>query len=406
MSEARRARPRAATIIVVLLAALLVAWLVVRNAALLLLSEQPAVAARLWPSSGNALGALAREQMIASGGTVDAPTRELAARALRIDPASSDPLLVLGFAASAGDDLERARKLVQLARNRQPADVVPRLWLLDRSVRTGAYAAALDEIAPAMKLRGAVGPQLIGLTVALMQEPSARSFLRAKLAQNPFWRPQFFQAAAAALPDLDPLIHLLGELPGQTTSESSKVEREAVLGALVTRKQYAKAAALSRTLSTSRLHPDAALIFDGKFFSSRGTAPFDWTLTREDIASANPVGAPAGGLSLFSASETPRVLAEQLIAPPPGELRLTATAARGAEGWGGQAFTATLVCVEGAAVLGKLALDPTGADVQKFQTGITVPPDCPAVRVQLAAQPIDGGKASQLQLGTIALDRR
>lgn len=165
-------------------------------------ADQPARGAWAVPQSGNAMLALAAQQIVASGGTVDGPTAARIADAMARVPAAGQPLALSGLAASATGDLTRSTRLMEAARGRAPRFALARNWLLNEYVRSGRYDEALVEAGVLMRLTPEVRPQIYALIQAMTKRANSAPVVRRAMAKQPDWaEPYKAWAAAKGQPD-------------------------------------------------------------------------------------------------------------------------------------------------------------------------------------------------------------
>jgi hypothetical protein len=179
----------------VIVAALLACWLVLRGAWIAQWTiADPALAARAWPASGDALAGVALRRTVAASGIVDGPGRDLVARAMARAPGSALPLAIAGFDASASGALARATQLMEAARARNPRLLVARAWLLNEYTRDGRDAEALGEAGVVMRFAPDTRPQIYRLIAQIAARPGGRQAVQDALAGNPDWREPYLQS--------------------------------------------------------------------------------------------------------------------------------------------------------------------------------------------------------------------
>lgn len=368
------------------LLALLSAWFIIRNAAIgLYAEERPTLALRFWPQDSGALAAASHDRIVASGGTVDARARMLARAALRAEPRSAPPLVLSGLAASADGDPLRAAALMRTAEALDPRDDVARYWLLDHDVRTGDYAAALDEVGPAMHLRAGTHDAILALVDGLLDVPGGYAAVRTKLASSPEWREDFFESQAASDPGR--LLGLLKAIPPQSDPSVSAHEWQAVLNALLAVGAYPQAYEGWRAFSHLPQERLSGAIYDPLFVGLPGPPPFNWSLTRGADADAR-IGRRILSLSFSGGPAT--ILAEQYALLAPGPYRFVLDARR-TDDRNSHRLVARILCARDNAVLASIPLGTLPA-WRRSSADLRVAPGCGAVRIQfigLADRPSD-----------------
>ena len=197
MSAEGRYVPDVRVRIALLAAALVLAWIVARGTVQSALqSSAPQAAAAFWPANGESLAALARARLSDNSGEIDEPTRTLYREALDRSPALASPIMLAALDADQSGDAQRAERLMNQAKTRDPRSTITRFWLLDRYLQTGRYAQAFDEVGPALRLRRQSMTVVMTILATLANEPAAQAALAKKLATAPYWRTAFFQAAS------------------------------------------------------------------------------------------------------------------------------------------------------------------------------------------------------------------
>ena len=320
---------------------------------------------------------------------MDGSAHALAERALRRDPNAASPLVMLALEATQQGKDEAAQKLMETARDREPANRPARLWLLARYMRVGDFKSGLNEMAPVMRLYPAAVPQITAVLLALMDVPAARAALRDKLAEAPVWRPLLVQAAAATLTDLRPLTRLLVSIPPLADAAEARSEQRAILTNMVSRGEYGEAHTVWQSWLPPRARGSGApgLIYDTRFEGLPGAEPFNWALAQNGSASAT-MSADQPGLALYSAASGEAIIAEQIAIVPPGTYRLQATEAAdsAADALDSERiFELRVVCATGADGLAALPIPDASATAQTLSTMVTVPAKCRAVRFQFVA---------------------
>jgi len=391
--------------------ALLLAWLCVRNAAQhLFATSEPALAAKFWPADGASLAALAQDRVTDAGGTVDQTSARLARDALRKSPRAATPLVIAGFAASAAGDLGRAQALMEAARARQPRTETARFWLLDHYMRTGQYAAGLDEIQPAIALRGSSGGALMDLVGALAAVPAAHHALVAKLEAQPAWRVGFFQSEAnAALPPRT-MLSLLESLPPNSDPDAARAEQRAVLGSLIARGDYAGAYGVWLSFQQRSNRPAAGTIYDPDFVGLAGAEPFNWSLQpTSDVTVTRaklPELAEGSALAIDFRGTVPGAIANETVPVSAGAYTLSLKGRRVGEPIANGRIVVTLTCMSDNHVLATLPVDPLSASLRLFQTDLVVPPTCPFATLAISGEPGDTFGVVSAQITAFSLTKR
>jgi hypothetical protein len=370
--------------------ALVLGWMSVRVAVQDSVHDaDPHLAAQFWPADGVSLAALARQRVAAASGDIDDTTRALYRSALTRDPLLADPLALAGLDAAAKGDIGRAARLMVAARDRDPRAPLARFWLLDHYVRTGHYAAALDEVGPAIHLRPEAITAIMTVLAAIAATPEGQRALADKLATRPFWRTAFFNTAANTTSP-DTLLALLSPSSSAAKRAATEDEQRAVFIAMINAGDGGRAYRAWQQLLPTHYRERAHGIYDGNFGRWPGARPFNWILPQDEIGSTRMV--TAGDLPQTTALDvryfgsTAGVLAEQYVYAQSGTYQLRLAARRRATGATGGRLSMEVRCANGA-VLATLPLDPLDTQLRTLSTPVNVAPGCEMLRVRLVGTP-------------------
>jgi hypothetical protein len=198
----RRGIGRGSALILIALLALLATGLTLRQAVDQQWAiTQPDRAAQAWPASATVLGQLSIRRVLTNQGVVDDKARAMAAQALTLGPNEAMPVAIAALDASAFGDLVRARRLMELARLRDPRLPMVRVWLLNDDARRGDYAALLGEVGPVMRLLPETREQVYAMLSRLEQQPGSARILARVLAEGPDWSVPYRQWLASGKGD-------------------------------------------------------------------------------------------------------------------------------------------------------------------------------------------------------------
>lgn len=390
-----------------LVAALLAGWCAIRGAANELWSgADPGRAALFWPASGDALAAIAQRRIVAAGGRVDAGARALVRTALRRAPRSADPLVLAGLAASDDGDLARAERLMVAARARDPRATIARSWLLDHYLRTGNYAAGLDEVGAELRLRPDSQAPILAILSALLATPQGMAALRGALVREPDWRMTLFATAPQYGADPAALAALLASIPPARDPAAAATEQSAVLRAMIDRGAYAGAYRTWRGFLPPRYRASVPGIYDPDFAGWPGPAPFTWVLQAgpASVARVAPLAGGRHALTLAFGDDTAAVLAEQYALVDPGAYMFSLVARQ--IGHGPTRLAARLVCASDAGMIATVALDNLLPRFAAYRAPADVPARCGALRVQFVGAPGEERGAASVQVAAVRLVRR
>lgn len=160
-------------------------------------ADQPQVAARFWPASGEALGLLALQRARGADGVLDDEGQRLMVGGMRRIPGAGLPLTLAGLDASGRGDLSRATGLMEMARHRAPRMLLVRTWLLNQYAQSGRYAEALGEAGVVMRLSSDSREQVYALISAISTQPGGAQAVQAALSAEPDWAKPYRRWLAA-----------------------------------------------------------------------------------------------------------------------------------------------------------------------------------------------------------------
>ena len=412
MTDTRAAAPLVGSTgkLLLVIAALPLAWIAARAAVQAEYgTRKPTVAMAMWPADGRSLAAASRRRIVAADGQVDDEARALYRSALNRDPLLAEPVTMAGLDASAEGDLDRAEKLMRVARTRNPREAIARFWLLDHYMRTSRYPEGIAEAGAAMRLRPEARDAVLNVLAALVEIPAGRAALRDALVRSPYWRQGFFQAAATFDPDPGHALTLLQELPRNPDRETAQQEQRAVLLALLNKERYDTAYAAWREMVPPSYRGRIAPVFDGNFAGWPAPVPFNWNLPPGDDSTAVRIRSAdlptSNALEVRYFGSNPTLIAEQVTVVPPGPWRLSLQARRRSEGPVGGRLAMEVRCARGMTPLATLALDNLSSGLRSYATTFLVPADCPALRLRFTGTPGEVFSEVKAQVTAVALTR-
>jgi hypothetical protein len=356
--------------------------------------ERPSMAARLAPGIPDVLAAKAMAEVGQAAAVGDRPGEQvlgplhlLARRA----PLSTEPFLFQAALAQREGELGRAEQLLLQARRRNPRSPAARYLLADVWMRQGNALSAVVEMAILARLIPGGIPQLVPALSAYAGAPGARDELGQILKVIPGLRQPLLDALAADPDNTELVLSLAGE--GSVLDDTdTQTWQPRLLAGLVERGDYQRAYALWRRFSG--LGDQASpLLFNGDFRQSPAPAPFNWVYSSGTAGLAEPTG---GTLRVLHFGRDNFIPAEQLLLLPPGNYRFSSPVsgnlAQNALVW-------SLVCERPNRQLMEFRLG------NSTRASFSVPPDCPAQRLQLRAQAAEMPKASDVQIGPVSVER-
>jgi tetratricopeptide (TPR) repeat protein len=356
----------------------------------------------------NPQAAIALAQGLYRAGRTD-EAAAIAQRAIRAGPLHPAGLRLLGQArnrarAGAGNDL------MLLAGQLGWRDRPTQIWLLQQAAMVGELDVAAQRAEALIRLQRDAR-QLFPLLRALSLTPNGRQVVLQALAQQPPWRPNFFEIdAAAQAPELNAMAALIGDLR-TTSAPAAPTEARSTIDALAAARRFDEARALHR-LVTGR-DPAALPLHDGGFdrrdyARAAGLNLFDWIIMERPGSSAS-VEAPAaeGGnqiLVALSDGRQPHGLITRLLLLRPGRYSLTYRVRAEDEGAAAARWVVTCAFQTPATeIMEAGAPSPTiGQWVTRSQI-ITVPASCPAQQLTLVPAQGAAGSAREIWFDDIAV---
>ena len=390
-------------VVVAAVAAPLLIYLSIRTAAVAL---TPAAAAALPPRD---LTPLVRPNLqaivdprVRMPQQVVAASRELAAAA----PLAFEPFVVEARVQERSGRLGRAIALLEEALRRRPNLLLIHAQLAAYYQAAGRSRELVGEIdfilRKSPEARRVVFPELAKL---LRDRPGIR-MLSEMLANNPRWRGEFMAYLEAHPPRPEQALALIAAIRAERPSANVDRERRAYVHALMGVGDYRGARAAWIETLPPAARQDHGLLVDGAFRGARIGPPFGWRF--HDTASGR--SGPASGtgesyldISYFGGANV--VLAEQVLALPPGRYRLSARAKTGSSISSGE-ISWHLRCLPSEAEIARLPLTGLTGEYRMLTTNFTVSGGgCAGQRLFLEARPGDIAATVDAQVAALEIAR-
>ncbi len=381
------------TVLVVLVAALL-AVQVVRTAALRI--SPYAGATKLWPSHPRSI----LNQTMAEVGARSAHGEALPPALLRrVDeiarkmPLAPEPFLIEGALAQLEGREQVAERLYLEARSRDPRSRAARYLMAERYLRSGDAAAALGEMAVLSRLTGQVGVFAPALA-SYARTPGGVARLRSFFRSSPEFEPAVLSHLAADARNLDLIFALWsGRQPRAEDMFGQWPAR--IVAALIDRRQYATAYATWRRLAGVQAATPG--LFNPEFRKLSAPPPFNWSFGTSGGV-AEPAG--AGRLQVIYYGREDAVLAEQMLVLAPGRYRLGMQLSGNLKEAAGIAWS--IDCLPQQRPILRLPVQQPRSSAA-VRADFTVPAQCPAQRLRLAAQPGEFPRTSEFTVTNLEL---
>lgn len=369
--------------------ALLVAWLAVRTAIVGQTANiAPAVARSVAPGDPAALIAAANYP----NGDLKPPTAEEAAlldRAVRRNPLYYEPFLANAAFAAAHGEHRRAERLGEAARARDPRVVATHLLLLTEYARSGDLRAAVAEMTPLAAISGVAGPALAAALTTISRTPQGERVVEAALRTNPRWRSAFVRQPAGSSEGL--AFRTLAAAPRGVPQAQNDDDRTSFLMRLVQAGDYQRAyLAWVNFLPASQSQTGA--IYDGSFAKLPGLQPFNWTLTSNELGTAERrsdsalPGGTALDVNFFGGGET--TLATETLFVQPGNYTFSLNGVADGGGKFAGALHWQLTCLPSGATTPLVTVSEFSGRPFQASQPVTIPPSgCAAQQLSLTGEP-------------------
>ena len=309
----------------------------------------------------------------------------LAEKALRHDPLNARAIRILGQLANRKSNPKAADALMKAAATRSLHESYAVYWTMFRSYDAGEYDDALRYADILLRTRHQVQPYVMPLVAKLAETPEAADKVKALLAENPPWRPQFFGALPRSITDARTPLELFLALEDMATPPTSS-DLRSYLDFLV-QKDFHELAyyAWLQFLPPEQL-ARLERLFNGGFETEPSGLPFDWRFQGGSGATIQVAERPDhdGGKALLLEFGPGRVEfggVSQFVLLPPGDYRLEGT------------YKSDLVSQRGLLWRVLCGSDAIGASAavmgamptwSSFAVAFTVPGDCPVQTIKLA----------------------
>ena len=238
--------------------------------------------------------------------------------AVRLSPINAGAVRSIGLIEDMRGDPALATQLMSNAAALGWRDPVVQLWIVDRALRTGEAATAVQR-AEGLFQQGLFPPVALALLLRAPNQEASLNALAASLGRQPRWRGRFMDAAAQAeardLPALEKLFNKIAANPGGLTPNDS----EDLIDRLVDSGEFPRA---QRIWAMTRR---GQLVVNGDFEAgASGTGatftPDHWSV-RRGLTNGPKVGpAPAGGrgsaLQISSSNASQPILTQSLLLTP------------------------------------------------------------------------------------------
>lgn len=273
------------------------------------------------PNNAVALASLADILLLARGGNAARNgmiVREYALRSLSsnsLNPSALRQLALSNTSIVRG----RSARLLGLSEKLSRREFGTQLILIERAVQEGNLDGALLHYDIA--LRGSPKSQdvLFPILLDTFGDPEIREALAPYIKASPPWAMNFLAYATANAPRPSAVVSLVGRAGGVPKARGATEIEDALLSALVARREFGAAKDYYLTLPGS----DPVLLSSPTFDLDEGrrrAGPLEWLLTESSTTGATVL--PDGGIQLFGASGESGIAASKILFLPPGHYNL------------------------------------------------------------------------------------
>ncbi|MES2755175.1 MAG: hypothetical protein V4659_10960 [Pseudomonadota bacterium] len=376
-------------------AALLIALTLVVGLAELAARRSPQTAIRINPFHSDALAAAAYQQLEQRAGAGADSAKDLALRAIALNPVSSSGIRTLGFVADLQREPRRGQIMLDHAQVLSRRDLPTQLALIQRAVDAEDVPGALRHYDIALKTSGAAHTVLMPILVQASADPGLVGPLAKLLAARPVWRIDFLRAAIQGSPEparLAQLSVLLDRFKAPLTADQ-KVE---LADRLVQDRQFSAAAQL---MDRAR---DPALVTTGS------VGPFGWKLATGYGWGAERAGGKGPGANtilLHTTADYSGEVARQLVVLRPGPYRIAVRGHHMPSLATESPFVAIGCAIDGAQNLVSLDLVATARPATEWSGHFVVPARCGGQWLTINLRPQRSDQPTDTAIETIAIVR-
>lgn len=357
--------------------------------------RNPARAQGWWPGHPRAELALAQIEIARAAAAGRAPQPATFTRLDRVAsrmPLAVEPLLARGVAAQQVGQVQRSRRLFELAEQRRPRELAPHYFLADADLRAGNVEGGMRQLVRLARLSpsgiGSVAPHL----AAFARNPDNWPQISATFAREPALASAVLGTLAADPANVAALLALAKGTQRRLGASWIPV----AIAAQVKARRYPQARQLWAQLSGVADRGDW-LVYDPDFRDGVAPPPFNWELAQSAVGSAER--RPGQGLHVLVYGSQSGSLARQLLVLRPGRYRLITTSqGKIADP---QALSWTLSCDSPANVLADVAVKAGTRIDQTF----AVPANCPAQYLSLDARAQDIRGDSEIRVPYVRIER-
>ena len=371
----------------------LLAMLVLRDAFVRSNFERrPEWAATAWPSHPQAViadGMVRIGEAAAEHRVIDPSLTKPIIEAARQSPLSVEPFLVGGLRRQEIGDEVSAGKLFVAAEQRNPREVAPHYFLAAHYAKTSQAALGLTELGKIVRLVPGSAAQLAPRIADAAEQAGGLKMIRSLLLESPELRDDLMRAMSTDARNLEFVLSL-------TTATSSADWQPVMMQSLIKAGSYERAFQLWSQANGVRGPVGGRPLLVDPSFRLTAPPPFGWTLAN---GSSGVAESSSSGLHVVTYGRDSFLVASQTLLLPRGDFLfeqkvVTASGNFSAVSW-------QVTCLDPDRKIASFSL--VGSKTGSLRAKFTVPPGCPAQRIDLLSGAVDDPRTVEFMLGPIEL---
>ena len=253
--------------------------------------------------------------------TISPAQRQAALNSYSREPFSSQGLAIAALSAEAEGKTARARQLMNAALELTRRDSLVNGWTVLDASRRNDLDAAIVALNRSMTTNPATASIYVPAMVKSLAQDASVDVLARILARRPTWDLAFWRAAVVAPQTIANAGKLRVRLV-RTSADDKEIDL-AMLGMLALQREFATATALYQERSGVRSPAGSAIVRNADFGTAPVWPPFDWDVMATGEYSGTLLR-DGQGLTVEALPGSGGLVARQLVAIPPGPMRLRA----------------------------------------------------------------------------------
>lgn len=320
-------------------------------------------------------------------------------------PLDYQPFFILARAAEQAGQIDRAIRLLEVARERRSSFVPTRLQLAVYYGQRGRFLDMMGELESLLRLSEKARSVVIPELAKLIENPQGRPVLAAALAERPGWRTLFFEHALTRTFRPEDTRALLEAVRARRPNADLTLEQRLYIKSLADAGDVQRARQLWLQLLPAAERERHRYLFDGSFRGVPAHPPFTWSLHERENGRAE-VSRSEGRAELdvdyFGGSSG--LFAEQVLALAPGRYRLTFSA-RSQEDPTAGALHWIVTCLGNRQEIGRVQVKP-GREFRRNEVSFSVPASgCAGQKLGLYGDPGDVATPMEVQIANVDISK-